>query len=96
MVQGGVKKNATPNPGKTKPGGRQQTRGALSKAKVNKTKADLLKKKFTGGMAAKTEKMLGERAGHLELIGQGRKKGAKTEEDRAKLAKASSASRKFG
>lgn len=42
--------------------------------KHNKTTADKLTKKYTGGMVAKTELMLGARAGHLEMIGKGRKK----------------------
>lgn len=31
------------------------------------------KKMFTSGLTAKTEALLGERAGHLELIGKGKK-----------------------
>lgn len=33
-----------------------------------------MNKKFTAGLTAQTEKMLGERAGHLEMIGKGRSK----------------------
>ncbi|ROT41465.1 hypothetical protein SODALDRAFT_377135 [Sodiomyces alkalinus F11] len=42
------------------------------KAKM-RTSADKMQKKFAGALTAKTEKMLGERAGHLELIGKGKK-----------------------
>ncbi|KAL9476574.1 hypothetical protein ACSS6W_006415 [Trichoderma asperelloides] len=48
----------------------------VTKPKKSKPSADKLLKKFTSGMAAKTEALLGERAGHLELIGPG-KKGSK-------------------
>ncbi|ATY65348.1 family UPF0390 [Cordyceps militaris] len=39
----------------------------------NKQAKDTLNKKFTSGLIGKTEAMLGERAGHLELIGKGKK-----------------------
>jgi hypothetical protein len=48
-------------------------------ARVSKPKkgaissGDKVRRKFTAGMAAKTEALLGERAGHLELIGKGKK-----------------------
>ncbi|KAL2758026.1 hypothetical protein ACRALDRAFT_1061280 [Sodiomyces alcalophilus JCM 7366] len=38
-----------------------------------RTTADKMQKKFASGLITKTEKMLGERVGHLELIGKGRK-----------------------
>lgn len=78
MAQGAVKKTPKPNPsGKGgKSGGKQQgKKGAVNKSKRPKTTADKIQKKFTAGLIAKTEQMLGERAGHLELIGKGRKKG---------------------
>lgn len=39
----------------------------------SKAAKDKLDKKFTAGLIGKTEAMLGERAGHLELIGKGKK-----------------------
>ncbi|KAK3327781.1 hypothetical protein B0T19DRAFT_441724 [Cercophora scortea] len=92
MVQGGVKKSAAVNPGKTKPS-RHVKRGAISKPKKAVTNADKTQKKYVGGMVAKTEIMLGERAGHLELIGKGRKKGAERTEEFVKAKKGGS--RKF-
>ncbi|KAI1805128.1 hypothetical protein F4811DRAFT_552107 [Daldinia bambusicola] len=78
MAQGAVKpkkpsagsagRKAKPQPPKTKKGAR------VTKAK-NASAADKLQRKLAGGMVAKTEKLLGERAGHLELIGKGRVKG---------------------
>ena len=79
--------------------------GKVTKPRKAKTTADKLQKKYTAGLVAKTEKMLGARAGHLELIGgkktrgdkkdgkdgkQG-KKGAKPADDKQK-----GGSRKFG
>ncbi len=73
MAQGAVKKTATPNPGKAgKAHSKQQAKkSGVSKSKKARTTADKLVKKYTSGLIAKTEKMLGERAGHLELIGKG-------------------------
>ncbi|KAI0885765.1 uncharacterized protein GGS22DRAFT_188051 [Annulohypoxylon maeteangense] len=51
----------------------------VTKAKKGSA-ADKMQKKFAAGMVAKTEKLLGERAGHLELIGKGRLKGADKDE----------------
>ena len=60
--------------------------------------ADKMQKKFAAGLAAKTEQLLGERAGHLELIGAGRKKNkAGGLADKGKKgAAAKGGSRKFG
>jgi hypothetical protein len=46
-------------------------------------------KKFTAGLTAKTEALLGERAGHLELIGKGKK-------GKDKKATIKGGSKKFG
>ncbi|KAI1211563.1 uncharacterized protein F4807DRAFT_458457 [Annulohypoxylon truncatum] len=65
-------------------------------ARVTKAKkasaADKMQKKFAAGMVAKTEKLLGERAGHLELIGKGRLKGA----EKDGVDKKKGGTRKFG
>jgi hypothetical protein len=82
MAQGAVKKTPKPNPGGKggKSGGKQQAKkSGVSKTKKSKTTADKIQKKYTAGLVARTEQMLGERAGHLELIGKGRKKGAEKE-----------------
>lgn len=80
MAQGTVKKSAAgagaaparkPNStGKTKKGAR------VAKPK-KATSADKLQKQLSAGIAARTEKLLGERAGHLELIGKGRDRSQK-------------------
>ncbi|KAK4929825.1 hypothetical protein LTR66_016137 [Elasticomyces elasticus] len=36
-------------------------------------KAAKINKKFTSGLTGQTERMLGEKAGHLEMIGKGKK-----------------------
>ncbi|KAK0745195.1 hypothetical protein B0T21DRAFT_281489 [Apiosordaria backusii] len=76
MAQGAIKKTAKPNPGLTRAkgsGGGAKKVNKPQKAK-SKTSADKQQKKYTSGMVAKTELMLGARAGHLELIGKGRDK----------------------
>ena len=90
MAQGSVKKTAVPNPGKAGKTSRQQKRGAISKPKKSKTTADRLQKKYTSGLIGKTEKMLGERAGHLELIGKSKKT------DKSGETKQKGGTRKFG
>ena len=85
MAQGAIKKSAKPSTKATHP-----KRGArvVKPQKAKSTKSDKVVKKFTSGLIGKTEAMLGERAGHLELIGKG-KKGPKTEKKKG-------GSRKFG
>lgn len=82
MAQGAIKQKVKATLAKPKP-----TKGAKVK-KPKSTKADKLQKKFTAGLVSKTEKLLGERAGHLELIGKG-KKAAKEEKHKG-------GTRKFG
>jgi len=79
MAQGQIKKTSAPtlksssrnnNAGVTKKG-----LGDKNPKKARLAKAVKINKKFTAGLTAQTEKMLGEKAGHLEMIGKGRKKG---------------------
>lgn len=83
MAQGVIKQKAKPSSAKPK-----AIKGDKVKKQKASMKADKLRKKYTAGMVTKTEKLLGERAGHLELIGKG-KKGSKE-------AKTKGGSRKFG
>lgn len=76
MAQGAVKKSARPAAPKATHSKRQASK--VSKPKTGKTNVDKMHKKFTSGLTARTEALLGERAGHLELIGKG-KKGDKKE-----------------
>lgn len=78
MAQGQIKKSAA----STKPTARSSSNGITKKhlgTKKSKNpkliKVAKINKKFTSGLTAQTERMLGERAGHLEMIGKGRKKG---------------------
>lgn len=82
MAQGAIKQKVKPT-ATAKP----KAKGAKVK-KPKSTKADKLQKKYTSGMVSKTEALLGERAGHLELIGKG-KKGKKDDKHKG-------GSRKFG
>jgi len=79
MAQGTVKaRPAKPNSstksqsstGVTKKGAR-----TFKTKNVKLAKQQKMTKKFSAGMINQTEKMLGEKAGHLELLAGGRKKG---------------------
>lgn len=77
MAQGQIKKASAPSkaPSRSKASGvTKKGLGTKNPKKSNLIKAAKINKKFTSGLTAQTEKMLGERAGHLEMIGQGRKK----------------------
>lgn len=67
MPQGAFKKAATPK------GPKPNVRHAAVAKKKSKTSSDRLSKKLTAGMVVKTEKLLGQRVGHLELIGTGKR-----------------------
>jgi hypothetical protein len=81
MAQGPIKSrpstSKSSNPSKvTKKGSRTinpKKAKLLAQAKMNK--------KFSGQLTAKTEQMLGAKAGHLEILGQGRKKGGDGKKD---------------
>lgn len=77
MAQGQIKKSSA----SAKPAARSNNSGITKKHLGTKNpksakliKAAKINKKFTSGLTAQTEKMLGARAGHLEMIGKGRKK----------------------
>ena len=91
MAQGAVKKKAQANPGKTTRA-QTQKKGAVVKQKRVKTNADRIQKKYSAGLVTKTEKLLSERAGHLELLGKS-KKGEKKAVDSKKQK---GGTRKFG
>ncbi|KYK60320.1 putative protein family UPF0390 [Drechmeria coniospora] len=74
MVQGAIKSSTRAKAPKATHSKRQVAK--VAKPKTNKAGVDKAHKKFTSGLIAKTEALLGERAGHLELIGKG-KKGSK-------------------
>jgi hypothetical protein len=86
MAQGQIKKSSKPpasklpSSGVTKKGSR-----TITPKKAKLVKQAKLNKKFTAGLTAKTEAMLGARAGHLEMLGQGKKKnGARAKQTDAK------------
>lgn len=88
MAQGQVKKK--PATAATKNNKNQHRVAKPTKPKKGKSSADRMQRKLTAGLTAKTEKLLGERAGHLEMIG----KGKKTEKSERVLAKGGT--KKFG
>ncbi|TPX13297.1 uncharacterized protein E0L32_006270 [Thyridium curvatum] len=93
MAQGTIKQKANKagtGPKKTTQQTQLKKGTRVFKSKKGKSNADKVMKKFTSGMAAQTEALLGERAGHLELIGKG-KKGKKDDANKKK-----GGSKKFG
>ena len=76
MAQGPIKKPST-STSKPKPQSAGITKkGSRSIAPKNSKlrKQAKMTKKLTSGLTAQTEKMLGEKAGHLEMVGKGRDK----------------------
>ncbi|KAI5306296.1 hypothetical protein KEM56_001510 [Ascosphaera pollenicola] len=49
--------------------------------------SNCLRQKLTSGLAAKTERMLAERAGHLEMLAGGKKEKLETAQEKAKQRK---------
>jgi hypothetical protein len=93
MAQGAVKSKPKPSAAKKGPS-HHSTKGVTKKGslQMNPRKQQLQKqakmnKKFTSGLTAQTEKMLGAKAGHLELIGKGRSKGEGGKEGKGKDGK---------
>ncbi|XWW92749.1 hypothetical protein V2A60_000675 [Cordyceps javanica] len=70
MAQGNIKVSGKPKAAKAVHSKRQASKITKAGSKQSKDKVN---KKFTSGLTAKTEALLGERAGHLELIGKGKK-----------------------
>ena len=81
MAQGTVKTTLKKPTAKAVHSKKQASR-VVKANKSGTTSGDKVRRKYTAGMAAKTEALLGQRAGHLELIGQG-KKGKKGGKDAA-------------
>jgi Protein of unknown function (DUF2462) len=76
MAQGLLKK---PSTSKSKPSPHSSGITKKGSRTINPKNAKLqrqakMNKKLTGGLTAQTERMLGEKAGHLEMIGKGRDK----------------------
>ncbi|KAK8089891.1 hypothetical protein PG997_004852 [Apiospora hydei] len=95
MAQGTIKKPAAaPSFKATKSDAGKVRKGARMHNKKKATNADRVQKKLSSGLVARTEKLLGERAGHLEMIGKGRDKTGKKK--KAEEAKKAGGSRKFG
>ncbi|KAI0838769.1 hypothetical protein F5Y06DRAFT_267822 [Hypoxylon sp. FL0890] len=100
MAQGTFKAKKPTTTASSSTGRKAKPQPPKKGARVAKAKkasaADKMQKKFAAGLVAKTEKLLGERAGHLELIGKGRLKGADKEKEKKEGEKAKGGSKKFG
>ncbi|KAI2606167.1 uncharacterized protein GGS25DRAFT_499838 [Hypoxylon fragiforme] len=94
MAQGALKPRKPTSTSTARKGKPQQPKKGARVAKAKKASAaDKLQRKYAGGLVAQTEKLLGERAGHLEIIGKGRAKG-KDKDKEVKTQKGGT--RKFG
>jgi hypothetical protein len=80
MAQGIVKNLGRPTAAKVTHSKRQASK--VHKPKTTKASIDKVHKKFTSGLTARTEALLGERAGHLELLGQKKKKADKKKDNK--------------
>lgn len=88
MAQGAPRKPSAPGP-KTnhKATTRKQTGTRVIKPKKpSLQKAQAARKKHTAGLTALTERSLAGRAGHLEMLGGGKKEGRKGKEGEKKGA----------
>ncbi|KIW28001.1 uncharacterized protein PV07_07693 [Cladophialophora immunda] len=89
MAQGQIKKGPKPSSTKLSNSGGITKKGSrtITPKKAKLLKQAKLNKKYTAGLTAKTEAMLGARAGHLEMLGQAKKKdGAAAANSKAKEA----------
>ncbi|OQV02528.1 hypothetical protein CLAIMM_07714 [Cladophialophora immunda] len=90
MAQGQIKKGPKPSSTKLSNSGGITKKGSrtITPKKAKLLKQAKLNKKYTAGLTAKTEAMLGARAGHLEMLGQAKKKdGAAAANSKAKEGK---------
>ena len=67
MAQGPVKSKSAPKPAK------KSKVVKKGKTKVKGIQGSKATRKFTAALVGRTEQLLGERAGHLELVGKGKK-----------------------
>lgn len=74
MAQGQLKKLSTSKPTKGSSGITKKGARSITPKKAQLRKNAELNRKFAAGLTAQTEKMLGERAGHLEMLKGRRKK----------------------
>lgn len=74
MAQGAIKKPTKPQPSSTAKNTGKTKKGARIAKPKKASNADKIQRKYAAGLVAQTEKLLGQRAGHLEMIGKGRDK----------------------
>ena len=87
MAQGQIKKSSSKPVSKQSSGITKKGARKITPRKQNLQKQAKITKKHTSGLTAQTEKMLGEKVGHLEMIGKGRDKKGGAAKDVAKGGK---------
>ncbi|KAI5289437.1 hypothetical protein KEM54_003867 [Ascosphaera aggregata] len=88
MAQGALKKNK-PKASTTAKKSGKLPKGArvFAPKKSGLVKQQKITKKLTSGLTAKTERMLAERAGHLEMLAGGKKEKQEKAQEKAKQRK---------
>ncbi|KEF53751.1 uncharacterized protein A1O9_10152 [Exophiala aquamarina CBS 119918] len=94
MAQGIVKKPSAKPTSSSSSGITKKGTRSITPKKARLLKQNKINKKYTAGLTARTEAMLGQRAGHLELLGQGRKKGPSAAADKSKAQGAAGVAKK--
>ncbi|KAF2875917.1 hypothetical protein BDV95DRAFT_514288 [Massariosphaeria phaeospora] len=79
MAQGAIKKSSKPSAKKTPTHLPKRGSRIIKPKKTSLITQNQIKKKSTSGLNAQTEKMLAEKAGHLELLKGGKKDRLKSE-----------------
>ncbi|KAK0508976.1 hypothetical protein JMJ35_008347 [Cladonia borealis] len=77
MAQGTIKKSKTTPSSSRRPSALSAKKGQRTIAPKKKAlvKQKKITKKYTSGLIGKTERALAEKAGHLEMLGGGKRKG---------------------
>lgn len=96
MAQGTIKAKSKPSlkPSRGAHGITKKGSRSIAPKKAALAKQQKLTKKLSAGLTAKTEKMLGEKAGHLEMLSGGKKERKKNEDSKSKKEPATNSATK--
>ncbi|KAL2055643.1 hypothetical protein ABVK25_003885 [Lepraria finkii] len=83
MAQGAIKKSKSAASSSRRPSvlGPKKGQRTIAPKKKSLVKQKKFSKKYTSGLIGKTERNLAEKAGHLEMLGEGKKKGGEEREN---------------
>ena len=83
MAQGLLKKQSKPTSKPSSSGITRKGSRTITPKKGKLLKQARINKKYTAGLTEKTEAMLGQRVGHLELLAHGKKRNAAPEKGKS-------------